>query len=467
MFEQPRWSRWAVLSLVAGYVWITIATSLNLLASIPPWIVGAAFLSAGVSQLVWPGDNRINQTAAFAGLAGLVLALPYGLGLGWGSFFLLAGTALAAAWGAGRTAIQLESHHEGVPVPAPTPGLAGKVALDEAILGFEQWGPAGFALDGTLERVIDEIDRTRALFAREGLLEQPEAYHVEPPELKDPEIRPKEIRGQRIEQLRFESGYAPPEGEPGRERWLAYEPCRDGWATVLRHPGPPRPWLIATNGYRMGHQRIDVALFRRFFVRNGLNVLIPVLPLHGPRRVSWHSGTGFLGIDMVDTLHAEAQAIWDLRRLLSWIRLQEAPAVGAFGLSLGGYTTALFASVADGLACAIAGIPLTDIPRMLRRHGAAHQIQYAIHRGLDFERAAEMMRVVSPLTLRPRVPREGRLIFSGNADRLVPPDQVRDLWRHWDEPEIVWYAGSHLSFNGERAVWSAVDRMLRTTGLVV
>jgi len=466
MFEQPRWSKWAVLSLAAGYVWITTATSLGPLASLPPWIVGAAFLAAGVSQLVWPGDNRINQTAAIAGLAGLVLALPYGLALGWGRFFLLAATALAAAWGAGRTAIQLEAHHEGVPVPAPTLGLAVKVAIDEAILGFEQWGPAGFALDGTLERVIDEIDRTRALFEREGLLEEPEAYHVEPPELKDPEIHPKEIRGQRFEQLRFESGYAPPEGEPGRERWLAYEPCRDGWGYVLRHPGPPRPWLIATNGYRMGHPRIDVSLFRRFFVRNGLNVLIPVLPLHGPRRVSWHSGTGFLGIDMVDTLHAETQAIWDLRRLLSWIRLQEAPAVGAFGLSLGGYTTALFASVADGLACAIAGIPLADIPRLLRRHGAAQQIQYAIHRGLDFERASEILRVVSPLTLRPRVPREGRLIFSGNADRLVSPDQVRDLWRHWEEPEIVWYAGSHLSFNAEREVWKAVDRTLHRTGLV-
>ncbi|MHA7837827.1 MAG: alpha/beta hydrolase, partial [bacterium] len=143
------------------------------------------------------------------------------------------------------------------------------------------------------------------------------------------------------------------------------------------------------------------------------------------------------------------------------------PSVGAFGLSLGGYTTANFVSLADGLACAIAGIPLADVPRMLRRHGAAHQIQYAIHRGLDFGRASQVMGVVSPLALEPRVPREGRLIFSGNADRLVPPDQVRDLWRHWEEPEIVWYAGSHLSFNAEREVWRAVDRTLLETGLHV
>jgi hypothetical protein len=467
LFEQPRWSKWSWLNLVAGYVWLSAATSLGLFSSIPLWIVGAAFLAAGVSQLLWPGDTRINQTAAFGGIVGLLLSLPYGLALGFGAFVALALTSLAAAWGAGRAALLLEPHHEGVPVPEPTPLLSVKVALDEMILGFEQWGPTGYALDGTLERVIDEIERTHAFLGREGLLEKPDLYHPAPPDLIDPEIHAREIAGLRVDVLRFESGYAPAEGEPGRERWLGYDPCRDGWAYVLRHAGAPRPWLIATNGYRMGHARVDVGLFKRFHERDGLNVLIPVLPLHGPRRISWHSGTGFLSIDVIDTLHAEAQAMWDMRRLLSWIRGQDAPAVGAFGISLGGYTTALFTSVADGLACGIAGIPLTDIPRMLMRHALAHQMRYAIHKGYDLEHASAVLRPISPLTLRPRVPHEARLIFGGNADRLVTPDQVRDLWRHWQEPEMVWYEGSHISFDREREVWSAVDRKLRESGLQV
>jgi len=217
----------------------------------------------------------------------------------------------------------------------------------------------------------------------------------------------------------------------------------------------------------MGILGIDVRVFERFFVENGLNVLIPVLPLHGPRRLGWHSGTGFLGLDVIDTLHAEAQSIWDMRRLLSWVRAQDAPAVGAFGLSLGGYTSALFASVAEGLDCVIAGIPLTDIPRMVKRHAEPHQFRYAQHLGFDLDAIAEIMRVVSPLALEPKVERAGRLIFGANADRLVTPDQVVDLWRHWEEPEIVWYAGSHLSFMREREVWSAVDRKLRETGVAV
>ena len=45
-----------------------------------------------------------------------------------------------------------------------------------------------------------------------------------------------------------------------------------------------------------------------------------------------------------------------------------------------------------------------------------------------------MLRVASPLALEPRVPRERRYLFGAVADRLVPADQVRDLWRHWERP---------------------------------
>ena len=461
MFEQPRWSKWSGLSLLAGWVWLSQVSTLGPIASLPFWLIGAAFLASGVSQLLWPGDDRITHTGALAGVLGPIVALPFVGVLGVTSFFFLTVTALAAAWGSSRLAIQLEPHYDDVPVPDPTFMLIAKVAVDEAILGFEQFMSTGFALDGTLERVIDEIDQTHTLFEREGFFEKPANYHPAPPPLVDPEIRGERVAGLSVQMLRFESGYAPADGEPGRDRWLSYEPCRDGRAYVLRHDGEPRPWMICTNGYRMGHARIDVEIFKRFHQKLGLNVVIPVLPLHGPRRVGFQSGSGFLGIDLLDTLHAEAQSVWDMRRLLSWVRTQDAPAVGAFGLSLGGYTTALFSSIADGLACSIPGIPLADVTRMLDRHASAHQLRYAESKGYSLARASEMLRVVCPLVLRPKVPLEGRMIFGATADRLVSPDHVRDLWRHWDEPEIVWYEGGHVTFQSERRVWSGVDRTLR------
>lgn len=477
MSVQPRFSPWAAPTLLAGLFWVATAAQLHPLASLLPWAVGAPLLASGVAQLVAPSERRMTEIGALAGLLGALLSIPYVFVVGPSATIGLFVASLAGTWGAGRVALQVEPKVEGVPTPRAGFSTAAKVSTDEAILGFEMiTGSTAFPLDGTLPRVVDEIDRAHRLFEREGFLDKPETYHVPPPELVDPEIRNKEIRGHRVEILRFESGYAPAEEEPGRERWLGYDACRDAWAYVLRHDGPPRPWLIATNGYRMGHARLDLSIFERFFHDGGregssraaglgLNVLIPVLPLHGPRRVGWHSGTGFLGLDVLDTIHAETQGLWDMRRLLSWIQAQDAPAVGAFGLSLGGLTTANLASLASGLAAAVPGIPLVHIDRLLERHGAAHQLRYARARGFDLGRVEALLRVITPTRLTPLVPRENRMLFGATADRLVTPDHVRDLWRHWEEPELVWYEGSHISFASERAVWEGVDRTLRRSGL--
>ena len=64
------------------------------------------------------------------------------------------------------------------------------------------------------------------------------------------------------------------------------------------------------------------------------------------------------------------------------------------------------------------------------------------------------------LAIEPLVPKQGRAIYGGVADRLVPPDQVRDLWRHWDEPEIIWYQGAHVTFQLDPRVRRMVKGVL-------
>jgi hypothetical protein len=77
----------------------------------------------------------------------------------------------------------------------------------------------------------------------------------------------------------------------------------------------------------------------------------------------------------------------------------------------------------------------------------------------------EVMQVVSPLHLEPKLPRERRYIFGGVADRLVPADQVRDLWLHWERPRIVWYQGAHLTFRAHASVRRLVREALHESGL--
>ena len=463
--SRGRWAA-AAIGIGAGIVWLSRVPYAAVFGAIPLVLIGGLLAGAAVASLLRPGDRRGTEVGALAGLAGVVLALPLALAVGLLPALLLAVSAALAALAAGYRAVELEAPPEDIPPVQRSWPLAAKIAADEALLGLELSQRRGFAGDAELLRCVEEVALARESFAQQGFLAAPETYHVAPPPLEQPEIRTRRIAGHAIEVLRFESGYAPREGEPGRSRWLAYGSCRDAFAYVVRSGGAGRPWLVCTNGYRMGHAAIDARVFERFYGRLGLNVLIPVLPLHGPRRRAPHSGTGFLGLDVLDTLHAEAQAVWDIRRLIGWIRTQQPSAIGALGLSLGGYTTAVYTSLEEGLACAIAGIPLSDIPRMLARHAVPRQLERALRGGYSLEQAGEVLRVVSPLALAPKVPKEGRMLFGAVADRLVTPDQVRDLWRHWEEPEIVWYQGGHVTFRLERSVFAGIDRTLQRAGLI-
>ena len=76
------------------------------------------------------------------------------------------------------------------------------------------------------------------------------------------------------------------------------------------------------------------------------------------------------------------------------------------------------------------------------------------------------MRVVSPLALEPRIPVERLAIFGGVADRIVPPDHVRDLWEHWQRPRIHWYQGAHVTFRLHSEVGRLVSESLGSAGLV-
>jgi dienelactone hydrolase len=154
--------------------------------------------------------------------------------------------------------------------------------------------------------------------------------------------------------------------------------------------------------------------------------------------------------------------MWDIRRMLSWLRAEGASEIGLFGLSLGGYNASLLAALERELACVVAGIPAVDFTRLYFRHGPPVQLLEAELHGIEEHHMDEILRVVSPLSLQPRVPRERRYIFGAIADRLVPADQVRDLWRHWERPRIEWYQGAHVTFPRHPNVRALIDEALHT-----
>jgi hypothetical protein len=459
---QPRFAFWLLL---AAAVWVA-ATSLGhgLAASALGLPVAAGLLLAAL------GASRDDETRAPRRVVGAgVAALVFGLGhlLFAGGLAGLASVALAVAVIAAGTRLSLGREpvaRERPPRSDKSPSLTFALAADEAARLY--WDATRRLEPHGSPRWIAERLRAAAERNRErGFLADPAGAHALPPGLEKPELSRRTLRGLGpVEELRFESEYEPLDPE-SRDAYLAVRPNRIAHAWLWRHAGGGRPALIAIHGYGGGRPGLDARAFEvlRLHRALGLDVALFALPLHGPRALARRSGEGFFDGDPLWTSAALGQAVWDLRRLAGWLRGEGAPLVGAFGMSLGGATTALFASVDGRLACAVPGIPVAHLARFVWA-----QLPPARRLALEGEGASEELldeawATVSPLRHRPRVAPEGRLILAAAADRICTPEHARALHERWDGCAIHWFAGSHLWPLGRGGVRRRLDAHLRQT----
>jgi pimeloyl-ACP methyl ester carboxylesterase len=237
---------------------------------------------------------------------------------------------------------------------------------------------------------------------------------------------------------------------------------------MLRHDDGPRPWLVCVHGQGMG-RRSDIEFFRlrRLHRDLGINVLVPVLPLHGPRREGARPEQQFVSnVYPVNNTLGLAQSIWDLRRLLAWLRHEEdATTIGLYGFSLGSYVSSLLSTLDDDLACIVSVVPSGDLAEALRTSEPGWPSKRRAHRELHDERAEVVHRVVSPFARPCLVAKERRFIVAGQGDRIAVPPGATQLWRHWDQPAIKWRPRGHVT-----TAWSAdyddhLVEILRGSGL--
>jgi hypothetical protein len=336
-----------------------------------------------------------------------------------------------------------------VAAPSLSLGLAAGVAMDEALLAMAMT-PSRFPRRADYARVSGELAEARRTFSRRGWLAHPESYHRRPPGVADADVETLRGRahGMAYERISYDSGFSTRTGEPGGDRWMAYGPNKRAYATVVRHDGEQRPWMVCVHGFCMGYPLADFMGLHtaRLHRELGLNVALPALPLHGPRKVTLVSGEPFLSFDLMNTVHGLTQAVWDIRRLLTWIRSQGATSIGLYGVSLGAYVVSLLAGIEDGFDVVVSGIPVSDFPALFHAHSPLHIRARSIEHHIMGGVADDVFKVVSPLAMTPKIPRQQRFIYAGYADRLAFPDQAKRLWEHWDEPSISWYAGNHVGY---------------------
>ena len=345
--------------------------------------------------------------------------------------------------------LRRQERYRDVPAVEPNAGLIAEAVLD-GTFGLVVQLMVGMPESQLVRRGHQELLAMRDLLDARGWFADPAGYHRTPPELRSPQLTRRVMPGLggglAYTELLFESEYEPHPGEPGRERWLSHLDNGTAAAYVLEHEDEDRPWLVCVHGYGMGQSTITLRGMTAQWLHEelGLNVLCPVLPLHGPRSSTRFSGGGILMPEYVNLMHLFSQAVWDIRRLVGWIRRRSDAPIGLEGISLGGYTVALTSAFIDDLGCVIAGIPAVDFTALARANEPWAYQAYGQDLQTDWSLVRETLYPVAPLTYAPRVPEEGRFIFAGVGDRVTTPDQARALWRHWNKPRIDWMSSGHV-----------------------
>jgi dienelactone hydrolase len=305
------------------------------------------------------------------------------------------------------------------------------------------------------------------LAAIQALYDRPEHYGASSPFFAVPELPVPRLRvarrpgrGAEVLDARWPSCRPFDETLHGDPRFCGEH--HDAAARLFLHRRPASTAVVLVHGYLGGSYAVEEHLWaaQRLHDR-GLDVALAALPFHGVRALRRGSSPPFPASDPRITNEGVRQAIHDLRGLLRYLHARGTRAVGAMGMSLGGYTTALLATLEPELAFAVPMVPLADLTDFARgrlRSPATYLEACASSSG-DTVRHAAALRVTSPLT-RPAALLPGRVLVVGAAaDRIAPISHARDLAAHFSAPLQI-FPGGHLMQLGRGVALRAVDRLI-------
>jgi pimeloyl-ACP methyl ester carboxylesterase len=242
------------------------------------------------------------------------------------------------------------------------------------------------------------------------------------------------------------------------ERYLGTRENQLAAARLFLGPSP-RPLLIILHGYMSGNFVIEERLWPlETLDAMGFDVALFVLPFHGVRASPARGLVPeFPSSDPRINIDGFFQTIHDLRALITWFRGRGHPRVGLMGMSLGGYSAALAATVEAELMCVIPVVPLACFADFAREQASLSVVPAEAAR--EHELLEGLYRPVSPLGLAPRIQRKRALVVGARADRVTPITHARKLAVHFGAPLIAW-PGGHLLQVGRGEAFARVFELL-------
>ncbi len=205
-------------------------------------------------------------------------------------------------------------------------------------------------------------------------------------------------------------------------------------------------------------------------VGDGLEVIAPLLPHHGPRRSerARFSGELFLCGDIACTVEAHLQAVRETRALLRWLRERDAGPLGVVGFGLGGLVAALVCGLDRDLDFGVLLASPSRLTALLVPDPAPllRSVHEDIRRQGLLKRLEEVWSPLDTARLGLALPSNRLRILGARGDGLVPPSELERLARVTASP-IEWIGGGHGRPGGALRGGSLpgrLRRMLRAVG---
>ncbi|MCA9564901.1 MAG: hypothetical protein KC561_15500, partial [Myxococcales bacterium] len=219
--------------------------------------------------------------------------------------------------------------------------------------------------------------------------------------------------------------------------------------------GEARPAIVFLHGWGAGQFHIESRAYPAdWFYGKGLDVLYVTLPFHARRKPVGRRTPMFPSSDPVRSNEGFAQAVLDVRSAIRFLYDQGAPAVGLSGMSLGGFTTALTATIDTSLAFAMPVIPFSSLPDLILHHGEQSEaMEKAREEGLEPSRYRAAFAAVDVFSRRPTVDAESVLIAGAERDLVTPIVHAERLHGHFAGSTLHRLPGAHVVQVGRSALF--------------
>ncbi len=269
-----------------------------------------------------------------------------------------------------------------------------------------------------------------------------------------PEVRSQKrwrLPGVESEDLIFESLYDPIEPHFREHYYRRRRRIQTVYARRIRPENTSeRPRVLYIHGYMQPETYVEeMGLVTTMACMLGVEIIQMQPPYHGRRRPkgSPYPGELYWTADLVRSVEAIRQTLFDARTLLSALKAEKPGPVGIVGLSLGGSLCSILTCLEPRFDFSAPIIGHMDMGALLRDAPVLRAMRKDLARfGWTHEQFGDFFTRIGWDQLTSVIPSDRVMLIAARDDRFFDATIVEQMWKQWGEPEIHWYPTSHMGF---------------------